>query len=148
MPFLTHTIAIDASPDRVWAVMSDVERWHEWTASITSVERLDDGPVGVGSRARVRQPKLRPSVYEITSWTPGREFTWATRQPGVTGIARHVVEPVDGGSRVTLSVEFSGLLATVVAWLAGGLTRRYMAMEAAGLKARAEHGVRDRDVSR
>lgn len=49
------TIDIHASPGRVWAVMSDIERWHEWTASITTVQRLDEGQIGVGSKARVKQ---------------------------------------------------------------------------------------------
>ena len=113
--------------------MSDVERWHECTASITRVTRLDDGPMRAGSRARVKQPRLAAGVFEVTSWIPGRSFEWVTRPPGVTGIARHVIEPTPGGSRVTLSVEFRGPLARLVAWWYGTLTRRYLEMEAAGL---------------
>ena len=29
-------VDIDAPEDVVWEVMSDGERWHEWTASVTS----------------------------------------------------------------------------------------------------------------
>ena len=132
------TIEIAAPPSRVWAIMSDIERWHEWTASITSVQRLDDGPIRVGSKARVKQPKLAGSVFEVTTWHPDRGFDWVTRSPGLQGLGRHLIEPNAGGSRVTLSVTFSGPLAGLVAMFFGGLTERYIKMEAEGLKRRAE----------
>jgi len=33
---------------------------------MTSVERLDDGPITLGSRARVKQPGQRPAVWTVT----------------------------------------------------------------------------------
>ena len=138
MRLFATTIDISASPDRVWSVMSDIERWHEWTASITSVERLTSGALAIGSKARVRQPKLLPAVFDVTSWDPPRSFEWVTRSGGVTAVARHSVEPLGAGARAHLSVEFSGLLAPLVVWFAGDLTNRYLEMEAAGLKRRSE----------
>ena len=132
------TIDIDASPARVWAVMSDIERWHEWTASITSVRRLDAGPMRVGSKAHVKQPKLSGSVFEVTAWTPERGFDWVTKRPGLTGLGRHIIEPSAGGSRVTLAVVFSGPLTGLIALFFGRLTDRYIRMEAEGLKRRVE----------
>ena len=134
-----HTsVDIQASPLRVWAVLCDVERWPEWTASIRSVQRLDSGPFAMGSRARVIQPKLRPAVWQVTELDEGRSFVWESRSPGLRIIAGHVVEPYAAGTRVTLSVEFSGLLGPLMGSLTRGLTEQYVPMEAQGLKMRSE----------
>ena len=136
----TTTIDIHAPADRVWAVMRDVERWHEWTASISSVEVLTPQPFASGSKARVRQPKLLPAVFEVIGWDPPHSFDWVSRSAGVTAVARHAVQPTAAGARARLSVEFHGVLAPVLAWFAGSLVNKYLQMEAAGLKQRSEDG--------
>ena len=138
MKHFSTSVDIQATPERVWSVMSDIERWHEWTASITNVEKLTAGPLAAGSKARVRQPKLLPAVFVIVAWDPPRGFEGVTRSAGITAVARHGVEPIAAGARAHLSVEFSGILSPAVAWIAGALTERYLAMEAAGLKHRSE----------
>ena len=138
MPAFTRSIDIGAPPERVWTVMSEVERWHEWTPSITSIKRLDSGPLTVGSRVVIRQPKLPVNYSEVTELEAARGFTWVSRSPGVVATARHEIEPRDSGSRVTLSVQFAGALGWFVARMVRGLTERYIAMEAEGLKRRSE----------
>ena len=134
-------IEIDAPPERVWPVMADVERWNEWTPSITSIQLLG-GPMGPGARALVRQPKLPPVVWRVTSWDPGRSFEWEARSPGSHVVGFHRVEPRGQGSLATLGVIQSGPVGWLVGKMIAGLTRSYVAMEAAGLKKRAE--ARDR----
>ncbi|MGA9747429.1 MAG: SRPBCC family protein [Nocardioides sp.] len=133
-------VEIDARPQRVWEVLTDVERWPEWAETVTSVTRLDEGPLTVNSRARIEQPKLPPTQYVVTELSPGASFTWMATSPGVRTIARHEVEPLPRGrTRLRLGVEQAGPLGRVMGRLFfKRLTERYLAAEAAGLKARSE----------
>jgi uncharacterized membrane protein len=134
----SKTVSIDAPPDKVFAVLQDVERWPEWTATMVSVKRRESGPFVLGSTAEVRQPKLRPSVWQVTEIAEGRNFTWTTRSPGVRMKAGHRVEPDGSGSRVILSFEMSGVMAPLVSGLYGRLIDEYVSTEAQGLKKRCE----------
>ncbi len=135
-------VDIAAAPAVVWPLIREVERWHEWTASITRITRLDHGPLQLGSRARVEQPKLPANTFVVTALEENRGFTWETKSPGLRGAGHHWIEARDGGraSRVTLGVDFSGPLAPIVALFYGTLTQRYIEMEAAGLKSRVLKG--------
>jgi uncharacterized membrane protein len=133
------SIDIAAPAERVFAVYSDVERWPEWTRSVTSVERLDDGPLRVGSRARVRQPRLPVAVWEVTELVPDRSFTWVARGPGIVSTGSHVVTPLDGGEvKATASLEQAGVLGPLMGRLTKRLTNAYLETEVRGLKARCE----------
>jgi len=132
-------IGIDALPQRVWEVMIDVERWSEWTSSVTQIRRLDKGPLAVGSRAFVRQPRVLPAIWKVTSVEPYRSFTWTTGVPGLlSAVAVHSVEPFEKGSRAALVLTFGGVLGRIVARLTKNLNDRYLALEAQGLKRRTE----------
>ena len=135
----TTSIDIAAPPNRVWEVMSDIDRWHEWTPSVSGVSRLRDAPFAVGTRAVVRQPKFPPAMWKITSIEPGRSFTWVSVAPGFRAVGHHAVEPTPTGSRATLSLTMHGVLGGFFGWLTKGITERYIGYEAAGLKARSEN---------
>ena len=134
--FFETTRHIDAPTQSVWEVLFDVARWPEWTPTIDRVERLDDGPFQVGSRARVRQPKLPRAVWEVTEVEDGRNFTWVAKGPGMKTIARHEVVPDASGSRVTLRVEQAGTMGAVAAMILGRITQRYIELEAESLDKR------------
>lgn len=127
---------IEAPTRPVWEVLFDVARWPEWTPTIKSVERLEDGPFQVGSRAKVRQPRLPQALWQVTEVVDGRGFTWEAKGPGMKTIARHEVVPDGNGSRVTLSIEQAGPMGAVAALIWRRLTQRYIELEAESLDSR------------
>src|SRR5262249_16908079 len=108
---------IAASNHRVWAILTDVERWPEWTAWVTRIEKLDSQPLGLGSRVRIHQPKLRPAVWVVTAWEPESNFVWEAKVPGITSIGSHVLEPCEQGCEVTLNLRFDGWLSGLAGFL-------------------------------
>lgn len=133
------SVDIQAPVERVFEVMADTARWHEWTPSVTSIKRLDEGDFVVGSKAVIRQPKFPPALWTITAIEPGHSFTWENRAPGIRVIAHHSAESIPAGSRVMLSLRYEGVLAPLLARLTRNITNRYLAMEASGLKSRSEN---------
>ena len=133
------SIEVSAPAERVFTVYADVEHWPEWTESVTRVERLDEGPFQVGSRAHVKQPRLPVSRWEVTDLAPGESFTWVAHAPGVTTTGSHRATRItDGRSRVTATLVQAGPLGHVVGLLTARLTRRYLQMEVHGIKERCE----------
>jgi hypothetical protein len=134
---LSVAIDIPANPAIVWRIVAEVERWPEWTPTITRVQRLDEGPLRLGSRARIWQPRLPVAMWEVTDLEQESGFTWVSSSPLVRVTAGHWIEPHAGGSRVSLSVSFSGLLGSLVARLTRRLNVTYLHQEAEGLRKRA-----------
>ncbi|HEX6575395.1 MAG TPA: SRPBCC family protein, partial [Gemmatimonadaceae bacterium] len=123
MRTFTTSIDVAAPPSRVYSVMIDIDRWPEWTRSVSSVKRLGDTPFDVGTKVLVRQPKLPPAVWKVSSIEPNRSFTWIGGGPGIHVTAKHSVEPAPGGSRVTLYLEYRGLIGDFFAKITERITR-------------------------
>ena len=132
-------IEIEAPPTLVWEVFSDVERWPEWTASVTSLRALDGPGLAVGKRFEIKQPRLPKLVWEVTGVEEGASWTWEQRSPGGRTIASHEVTGTDGGrTLVRQRLDQQGPVGALVARLMRGTTKRYLELEAQGLKARSE----------
>jgi uncharacterized protein YndB with AHSA1/START domain len=70
---------IDRSSADVFAALTDVERYPDWliASGIVRVERLDPGPLTVGSRLRISQTVAGRSTVldgDVTRLTPGSVF--------------------------------------------------------------------------
>lgn len=136
-----ETITTTADLEHSWAVVENVTALPRWTASMSTVEPLDGPALKLGHRFRVRQPGLPPTVWRVCDVRPGAAFSWDSHVPGVHTVAYHRVdlEP-DGATRIRIGIRQTGALAWLVALFTAARTRRYLRMEAAGLKAAAEAG--------
>jgi len=135
-----YEVDIQAPPSRVWSVLLDVERWPEWTTSVTSIKRLDFGPLTLGSRTSIVQPRLSKRVWRVSSLDEThRSFAWTTQSLGLRIVGYHRVEESDtGASHVTLSLHFLGVLGPLIARIFCDLNRDYLAREGNGLKTHCE----------
>jgi uncharacterized membrane protein len=134
------TVQTDAPVEAVWAALVDVRHWPEWTESMQDVRWLDDDGIRVGARARIKQPGTPALTWTVTELDEGRAFAWEASSPGVRTVGTHAVTSAAGqpGSTLTLGLRQSGALAGVVGALTGARTRKFVQMEADGLKRAAE----------
>ncbi len=141
------SIEIEAPAASVWDVYVDVERWSEWTASITRIVALDGPGIEVGRRFEIKQPGMPKLVWQVTEVEPGSSWIWRQRSVGATTFASH--EVIAQGSDRTLvrqEIDQRGPLGVLVGALMRRRTRRFLDLEARGLKARSEQS-RWRDAS-
>jgi hypothetical protein len=134
-----ETIVTRAGLTQAWTVLAAVQTYPQWTTSMQSVEPLDGPELRVGHRFRIRQPGLPVTVWRVNAVSEGRSFEWEARSPGVHTVAYHELTPLPtGGTRITIGVRQRGPLARPIGLITGAKTRRYLALEAAGLQAAAE----------
>jgi uncharacterized membrane protein len=126
--------AVEASPQEVWSLFMDVERWPTMTRSIQEVRRTDSGPLRVGSEADVKQPRLPRVRWRVTELVPGSSFVWETTSRGLITTGGHFVEPGGNGATITLTLSMRGPLARLTEGLLGRLSRRYLSMELEGFR--------------
>lgn len=135
---LEDTIHIEAPADVVWAVTEDIERWPEWTPTVTAAHRLDDGPLGIGSRVRIKQPVQPESDWTVTEYVHGHRFAWTTRRSGLRMTASHEVCRHEPGAANVLRVDVSGVAAVALWPVLRIAIRHALAQENRSLKARCE----------
>jgi uncharacterized membrane protein len=131
------TTTIDAPADLVWRTVKDVEKWPEWTPTMTEIQLRGDS-LRAGSVASVRQPKQPARTWTVTALNEGRSFTWASAGRGLRMSADHVVTEENGSTTVRLTFDLAGPMAPLASLLAGKLIRQAVDTEAASLKAWCE----------
>ena len=106
---IVDSIEINRRPEDVFAYYEDLVKHGEWQEQIVSVHLDTDGPTRVGSRAtdKRRLPGgTREVSYEITEHDAPHKSSFR----GVNGPIRPrgtvTVEPLDGGARSKLTLDF------------------------------------------
>jgi Polyketide cyclase / dehydrase and lipid transport len=129
-----ETVTVDATVADVARVLHAVERWPTWTASVSRVDRHGSGPLAVGDTVTVKQPRLPAARWTVTA-LDGSGFSWTSSTVGVRSVGDHWAHEVgDGRTRVTVALTLSGPLARMTAVVYSRLIRRYVRMEADGLR--------------
>lgn len=140
---LVRSFHVDATPADVWGVLTDVERWPEWTESITRMYVERGTSLGLGALVHVDSPDGRKTEWTVTEFDAQRSLTWEMRpSPGVIVSSGHIIVPEGDGSRVTFAVDTRGWAGRLLAPLVHRQLRPNLESEVTGFKRRAEERAR------
>ncbi len=103
-------LTVPIPPELAFDNLADFTTTEIWDAGITAAERLDDGPLGVGSRFKVHSagfgPVSLPLVYEITTYDRPHRVVLETKGLLHRGQDDVTFAPEGDGTRVTWNAEF------------------------------------------
>ncbi len=129
---------IKASPDRIWALLTDAPNYPGWNPSVERIE----GRIAPGETIKVIV-KVNPGrafPVKVTEFQPGRRMVWSGGMPlGLfKGERTYVLTPDgDGSTRFTMREEYTGPLLPLI-WKSIPDLGPSFEQFASGLKAGAE----------
>jgi len=124
------TVHIAATPDKVWALVSDVTKIGKYSPETFEAEWIDGatGPeVGARFRGHVKRNGRGPTYWTtctVLASTPGREFAFGVgngEKP--LNVWRYRLEPAGDGTDVTESFELANIVFLRVYWALLGWSR-------------------------
>lgn len=140
MKWIEHTITINGTPEQVWQVLTDTDRYEQWNPFMTRLQ----GPLRVGERFTVtirpgkRTMTFRPTMRAVDEH---KLIRWQGRLgiPGVfDGDHSLIIESASGGgTRFTQRETFSGVLVPMMPGVLKDTAAGFAAMNEA-LRLRAE----------
>ncbi len=97
---ISATVEVEASPEDVWNVVSDLARMPEFSPELRRAYVF--GRPGVGARivgVNRRRAVVWPTTSRVVRWEPGRAVAWKTRESGATWV--YELEASGTGTRLT-----------------------------------------------
>jgi hypothetical protein len=131
-------VRVEAPPEVVWGLLSDVGSWRDWDSGVDRIE----GRVALGERLTIHATMIRrrPFTVTVTDLRPNAGMRWEGGLPfGLATIERvYRLDPQDdGGTELTVREDQTGPLVSWLERTTPDLNPSFRQF-CAGLKARAE----------
>jgi hypothetical protein len=132
-----------APPAEVFALFTDLDRLPARVKDITKIERLTNGPVGVGTKyneTRIVFKKEATVMFDVTAFEPNARFEILAHSCGAEYRTDHRFTPDGAGTRVDLTLTtraeswFAWLL-TPLAYLMMSMCKKSLAADLDGMEA-------------
>jgi uncharacterized membrane protein len=109
MPVAQSKTFIAAPPERVWALISDLEKGPEWSLVTLECKLTSEGPPGLGCTYRSVSKFVASKVtteHEIVEWVPARKIVSRVTKGGEATLTQ-LCEPEGEGTMLTMINKFT-----------------------------------------
>lgn len=140
---IQHCVDIEANPDKVWDVVSDVVGWPRWMPGIVAVEMVDRSLGDVYEDAYVvARVNATPSVWYVRPGGDRRTLEWENSCADCDARGSYQLETIaEESTRVHISVWFEGASCPVAGVLGRYSLRDGVLDQSAALRSRCQIGV-------
>ena len=105
---------IHASPEKIWALLTDAAAFPRWNSTVTSLE----GEISAGQTLKLKVPTAPERVFKpkVSHVEPGRSMTWSDGMaPMFKGVRTFTLTPnADGSTLFEMKEQFSGLMLPMI----------------------------------
>ncbi len=102
---------INASPERVFSVIADLDQARAWMPTIEKIDGVSSGPFGAGTSWRETRragKRMFESTIRITTFDPAKRLALMVTGKGMTGQMRFTLAPSGSATRVHYEAEMKG----------------------------------------
>lgn len=131
-----HSIQVNASPERLFAIYADVPNWNQWDPD-TKTSSIS-GPFQAGTSGSLTPTKGNTVPMLLTSVIPNRSFTVEAKIPLFRMVFEHELMPASKVTQVVHRVTFSGALSFLLGRVVGSQLNKGLPVTLARLKTAAE----------
>jgi len=126
------SIIINRPVEEVFAFVADQTNAPRWQQGLLEVQRITDGPLGVGTKhtaVRKFMGRRVEATNEYIGYVPNEEITFTGRSGPAHFEVSYLTEPAAGGTKLTckMQMEQGGLFSLVDSLIAGSLKRDFKA---------------------
>lgn len=137
MKFYESTALIQASPEKIWGILTDAAGYSQWDSGVERIE----GTIAPGNTIKVfsKASPGRAFPVKVSQWEPPGRMLWSGGMPlGLfKGARTFTLEPEGEATRFRMREEFSGPMLPLI-WKSMPDLGPSFEQWAAGLKQRAE----------
>lgn len=101
----TKEIVINATPENVWMVLTDIQNWDEWNNKIMKPKIVGSLEVGQTFVWKTNGSKIKS---EIHTYNPFKVFGWKGKTFGAKAIHNWYLESIEKGTRVVVEESMEG----------------------------------------
>ena len=104
-------IEINAKPEKVWEVRSDIDKWSDWTANIKNPQTLSKPSVGSKFKWKNNGSSITSTIHTIEQ---NRMLGWTGKNFAADAIHNWYLTPTENGTKVRTEESMQGLLMSIM----------------------------------
>jgi len=131
-----YTLETSASPEKIWAIWTDVPNWKEWDTGLKNATINSD--FELGAKGVITSLENRKSKFKIVDYQEGVSYTLKTKLPLGSLYVKRYLATKNGKTTFTHEVWFKGLTKGIFAKAFGGKFRAMLPDVLENVKAIAE----------